>query len=101
MNDYVTADEFLATLPKNLQKEVIEGGEKLIAEYTLQQIRKQSRLTQKDMAFRLGVSQPSVSNLEERYSDAKVSTLKRYCAAMGAEMIISIKAEDGKTYALP
>ena len=100
MNDYVTADEFLATLPEDIQQEVIEGGEKLIAEYTLQQIRQRSRLTQKDMASRLGISQASVRTLEERYSEAKISTLKRYCEAMGAVMTISITAKDGTTYAL-
>lgn len=101
MADYITADEFLTTLPEDLQKKVIEGGEELIAKYTLQQIRLQSRLTQKDVASRLGISQPSVSTLEERYSEAKISTLKRYCEAMGAVMIISIAAQDGTTYTLP
>ena len=101
MNDYVTPDQFLANLPEDIQKEVIEGGEKQIAEYTLQQIRQHSRLTQKDMASRLGISQPSVSSLEERYSEAKISTLKRYCEAMGAVMTISITTKDGTIYTLP
>ena len=101
MNEYVTADEFLATLPEDMQKEVIEGGEKLVGEYTLQQIRQHSCLTQKDMASRLGISQASVRSLEELYSEAKISTLKRYCEAMGAVMTISITTKDGTIYTLP
>lgn len=45
MADYITADEFLTTLPEDLQKKVIEGGEELIAKYTLQQIRLQCSAT--------------------------------------------------------
>ncbi len=100
MNHYITADEFIATLPEELQKEVIEGGEKLIAQYILQQIRQRSRLTQKDVASRLGISQSSVSQLEECYSEAKTSSLKRYCETMDAKMTISITAQDGTTYTL-
>lgn len=102
MKEYITADAFLATLPEDLQREVEEGGgEQLVAQYALETIRGQAHLTQQDVASRLGVSQAEVCSLEERYAEATVSTLKLYCDAVGAEMTISIKAQDGTTYALP
>lgn len=101
MKDYITADEYLASLPEELQKEINEGAEKLIAEYTLQQIRKQSDLTQTEVASRMGISQPSVSHLEEHYDDSKISTLKRYCQAIDAVLNISITTKKGKIYSLP
>ncbi|MBS5492934.1 MAG: helix-turn-helix domain-containing protein [Sutterella wadsworthensis] len=75
MKDYISADEYLATLPAERQKDIIEGGNRLIAQYTMQDIRRASNITQKAVAARLGISQASVSSLEERYSEAKVSTL--------------------------
>lgn len=101
MNDYITVDQFLSTLPEELQREVVEGGDRLVAQCTLERIREQSHLTQQDVASRLGVSPAEVSSLEARYSEATISTLKRYCEAVGAELTISIKAKDGTTYALP
>lgn len=101
MNDYTTADKYLTTLPEHLQREVVEGGDRLVAQYTLEKIREQSHLTQQDVASRLGISPAEVSSLEERYTEATISTLKRYCEAVGAELTISIKAKDGTTYALP
>ena len=98
MNDYTTADEYLTTLPEHLQREVVEGGGKLDAQYMLEKIREQSHLTQQNVASRLGVSPAEVSSLEERYTDAAISTLKRYCEAIGVELTISIKAKDGTTY---
>ena len=101
MNDYITVDQFLSTLPEHLQREVVEGGDQLVAQYTLEKIREQSHLTQQDVASQLGVSPAEVSSLEARYSDATISTLKRYCEAVGVEMTISIIAKAGRTYALP
>lgn len=101
MKEYITAGAFLATLPEDLQREVEKGGEQLVAQYALETIRGQAHLTQQDVASRLGVTQAEVCSLEERYAEATVSTLKRYCEAVGAEMTISIKAKDGTTYALP
>lgn len=68
--------------------------------YALKQIRKEAGLTQKDVARHLGITQPTVSYLEDRYAEARVSTLKRYCEAIGAELTITIATNDGKTYAL-
>ena len=101
MNDYITVDQFLSTLPEHLQREVVEGGDQLVAQYMLEIIREQSHLTQQDVASRLGISPAEVINLEKRYTEASISTLKRYCEAVGAELTISIKAKDGTTYALP
>lgn len=101
MNNFANVEQLLVGMPKERRQKIEEGAQKLIAEYTLQEIRKRSLLTQKDMASRLGVSQPSISNLEEHYGEAKVSTLKRYCEAMGAAMSISIVTNDGTVFYLP
>lgn len=61
--------------------------------YKLQEARKAERLTQSDVAERMGISQARVSELESAdVSSLKVSTLERYAEALGGtfEAIIQI-----------
>ncbi len=43
-------------------------------------------LSQAEVAARMGTSQPAVARLESGGSDARLSTLERYAAALGAEL---------------
>lgn len=52
---------------------------------TLSELRRQSGLSQQDIAEELGVSQTSVSKIE-RQDDPQVSTLMRYLDALGAKL---------------
>ncbi|MGV0787669.1 helix-turn-helix transcriptional regulator [Mycolicibacterium sp. XJ2] len=45
-------------------------------------IRKQRRLTQVQLADRMGVRQPTISGFEKEPSDPKLSTLQRYARAL-------------------
>jgi len=50
--------------------------------HALAELRKAAGLTQSDLAGLLGITQPSVSKLEH-LDDISVSTLSRFCAALG------------------
>jgi DNA-binding XRE family transcriptional regulator len=50
----------------------------------LVKFRIQSGLTQKQVANRLGVTQPAVSYFESDSGDTKISSLLMYCNAVGA-----------------
>lgn len=52
---------------------------------TLRELRRESGLSQQDMAEELGVSQASVSKIEHQ-DDPQVSTLMRYLDALGANL---------------
>jgi transcriptional regulator with XRE-family HTH domain len=52
---------------------------------TLGELRRESGLSQQEMAEELGVSQVSVSKIEHQ-DDPQVSTLMRYLGAMGANL---------------
>lgn len=53
-------------------------------------------LTQSELARNMGISQPSVVAIEQRGSDVKLSTMKRYVEAMGGKMSIDIELPTGK-----
>jgi Helix-turn-helix. len=71
----------LNELLKKVNPEVVqaakEQAEQEILELRLSMLREQLELSQVEMAHRLGISQPSVANLEKRGQEIKLSSLKR------------------------
>lgn len=59
----------------------------MMAEMLLAEIRKLAGLTQEDLAAQLGITQPSLSRLENQ-DDMQVSTLRRLIQALGGELEI-------------
>jgi DNA-binding XRE family transcriptional regulator len=90
----------LSVLMKQLNPEVVEAAkvraEQEIFEFRLAQLREQLELSQSDLAKVLGISQPSVANLEKRGAEIKLSSLKRYVEAMGGKLSLDIELPDGK-----
>jgi DNA-binding XRE family transcriptional regulator len=81
-----TLEEVLARLPEAERRAVeAEAAEIIQREMTLRDMRKARDLTQKTMATLMGVSQESISQLEQR-SDALISTLSSYVSAMGGTL---------------
>lgn len=60
------------------------------ASSSLAQLRQRAGKTQGDVARVLGISQSDVSKLERR-DDVRVSTLRRYVAALGAELEVRVR----------
>lgn len=58
----------------------------------LTKIRAKKKITQEEIAFRLGVTQPAISALETGNSDPQIGTLSRYATAMG--VVISYTVSD-------
>lgn len=55
------------------------------------ELRKQKRMTQKDVAERMGVKQPTVSGFENQDSDPRISTLQRFARAVGARVCLEVE----------
>lgn len=68
---------------------------RLVAEMSLDQLRKARELTQAKIADELHIGKGDVSKLERR-TDMYVSTLAGYLQAMGAELEIRAVFPDGK-----
>jgi transcriptional regulator with XRE-family HTH domain len=58
-------------------------------------IRKQRRLTQVQVADRMGVRQPTVSGFEKEPSDPKLSTLQRYARALDIRLRLVLDPSAG------
>ncbi len=65
-----------------------------LAAMPLDELRRALRLSQETVAEALGVSQPAISALE-RQTDMYLSTLRRYLAAMGGELVITARFPEG------
>lgn len=55
-------------------------------------LRKERRLTQADVAERMGTDQATVSRIESRTADVHMSTLRRYAKAIGANITYTVTA---------
>ena len=73
-----------------------EQAEQEIFEMRLSMLREELELSQVEMAKNLGISQPSVANLEKRGQEIKLSSLKRYVEAMGGKLTLDVQLPDGR-----
>ena len=67
-----------------------------IFELSLAQLRQVVEMSQHDLAVALGISQPSVANLEKRGCEVKISSLKRYVEALGCKLSMNVELADGR-----
>lgn len=62
-------------------------------------LREELDVSQTAMAAAMGVKQPTVAKMEQADNDPRLSTLKRYVAALGGELSIDVKLPTGKRVA--
>lgn len=83
-------EEVLAKLSPERQARVKARGDELIAEeFALRDLRRARRLTQEQLADKLGGKQVYVSRLEKR-GDMKLSSLRGYVKALGGELQLMV-----------
>src|SRR5438132_6786305 len=68
---------------------------KVQAEMLLTELRKLEGVTQVELARKLGVKQPAVSQLEKQ-DDLQVSTLQRIVKALGGDLEITVRLPGGE-----
>ncbi|HDS2347772.1 TPA: helix-turn-helix transcriptional regulator, partial [Escherichia coli] len=56
-------------------------------------------ISQTEMAAAMGIKQPTLAKMEQADNDPRLSTLKRYVAALGGELSIDVKLPNGKRIA--
>ncbi len=84
-----TWEQFLADAGVSSERQAASErrARAMIATMKLGELRKARTLTQQEVAAELGISQASVSELENR-ADMLISTLRRFIAASGGELRI-------------
>ncbi len=90
-----TLDEIMAELPAARRKKIEKRTAELVAEeMTMRELRKARKITQAQLAKKLGIKQEQVSRSEQRV-DMHLSTLKRTIEAMGGTLSLVAQFPEG------
>jgi len=68
----------------------------MLAEMLLAELRKLGGVTQVELAKKLGIKQPAVSQLEQQ-DDMQISTLQRIVKALGGDLEITVRLRGANT----
>ena len=91
-----TLEELLASRSPESQARIQEIADGLLLANQLYRIREELEISQKQLAEALGIKQPSLSAIENRGNDLKISTMKKYVEAMGGKLRIDVELPTGK-----
>ncbi|HGP2150787.1 TPA: helix-turn-helix domain-containing protein [Salmonella enterica] len=94
-----TLDEVIASRFPESQARIKEMTDEAVLEVGLQMMREELQLSQKHVAEVMGISQPAVTQLEQRGNELKLATLKRYIEAMGGKLSLDVELPTGKRVA--
>ena len=91
-----TLQELLAGRSPESQDRIQKMADELRLQTQLYLIREELEISQKELAEILGINQPSLSAIENRGHDLKISTIKKYVEAMGGKLRIDVELPTGK-----
>lgn len=91
-----TLQELLDRRSPESQARIQKMADELLLENQLYMIREELQISQKELAEALGIKQPSLSAIENRGTDLKISTMKKYVEAMGGKLRIDVELPTGK-----
>jgi len=96
----------MATLKELMAQQSAESQERIAAKVeemrrivALNQLREELNVSQTQLAAAMGVKQPTLAKIEQPGNDPRLSTLKRYVAALGGELSIDVTLPNGKRVA--
>ena len=91
----IPVSEVLAALPAKRRARIAARAEDLVEqELALRDLRLTRRITQDEVARRVGGKQVYISRLEKR-ADMKLSTLREYIGALGGELQLMVTFPEG------
>lgn len=89
--------DLMDSLNPDRREQIRARAEELRTEIRLEEIRKDRKVTQVELARNMRVSQPAVSQMEK---DPRISLirLKNFTEALGGKLNIQVEFPDGKNY---
>ncbi|UIZ95554.1 helix-turn-helix domain-containing protein [Acinetobacter johnsonii] len=81
-----TLQELLASRSPESQVRIKQIADEVLLENQLYLTREELEISPKELAETLGIKQPSLSAIENRGNDLKISTMKKYVEAMGGSL---------------
>lgn len=94
-----TLDDAIAARSVESQQRIRDMADEMVLETGLQMMREELQLSQKSVAEAMGISQPAITQLEQRGNELKIATLKRYIEAMGGKLSLDVELPSGKRIA--
>jgi len=91
---FISSDEYEEKLAEEEQTTIQEKAREMYTELKLQQLRRQFRVSQKELAGKMQITQSQVSKIENN-QNLEIRTLRRFLNNLGLEMVIYAKKEDG------
>ncbi|CDT53033.1 Transcriptional regulator [Vibrio coralliirubri] len=92
----------LSALDAKMAPEVLEAAkaktEEMLFDLQLAELRKIAKLSQVELATAMGITQPTVANLEKEGQNLRLTSLKRYVEAAGCKLKIDIELPDGTSH---
>lgn len=85
-----TLTKMLASCSVDSQQRIKDMADELILEIRLQAVREELEVSQVELASALGITQPAIVAMEQRGSDVKLSTMKRYVETMGGKLRVEL-----------
>lgn len=90
-----TLQDVISEFSAEDQADIWHMAQVMVLETGLQLMREELSLSQKQVAEKMGVSQPAITAIEQRGNDLKVLTLKRYIEAMGGKLSLLVQLPEG------
>ena len=91
-----TLTEMLASRSADSQQRIKDMADELMLEVRLHAVREELEVSQVELASALGITQPAIVAMEQRGSDVKLSTMKRYVEAMGGKLRVDVELPTGR-----
>jgi DNA-binding XRE family transcriptional regulator len=79
-------------VPRDQRAAVRRRSDAIVIGQVLRMIREQRKLSQADVAKRMGLKQPAIARLE-RQTDVKLSTLQEWATATGGELVLAVRRQ--------
>ena len=94
-----TYKDALNEMPEKRRLKIKERTSELIVCAELEKLRKARKMSQKELAEILNISQPAVAKMEQE-TDMRLSTLRRFAEGLGGSLKIDINFPEGVSHTL-
>lgn len=95
MKKYVTLQEKMAELDPARRERIQNRVNNTLIAIRLAELRKNAKLSQKELAEKIGVSQSAISQIENTES-LQLATLSTYVKALGGKLKLSVEMPNGE-----
>jgi len=79
-------------IPQDQRAAVKRRSDAIVIGQVLRLMREKRKLSQADVAERMGLKQPAIARLE-RQTDVKLSTLQEWATATGGELVLAVRRQ--------